>query len=180
MATATQSELVREHVEALPVKAVPLQLARATAPPDNDSDEVVENHEFVLFPTADASFKPLMPSASAVTDTTDYASTDSMDTTQSFSRSNSVAAVASAAMTAAGMPLSPAYKMSGNAVDIIAVRSTEDQYFTTPWHVRLCVMRMHVSRESDSTRSCVRRWRSAGRAFAPTSRLASATWSVCS
>jgi hypothetical protein len=42
------------------------------------------------------------------------------------------------AMTTTGAPAlpPPSYKMSGNAVDIIAVRNMDDQFLTTSWHVR--------------------------------------------
>jgi len=128
MAAAGQTEMEREQVHTLPIKEAPIQLARATAPADEDGGE---DDGFELFPMA-AVIKTLESSESAVTDTSEYSM---YSDSASFSRSNSTPAAVSAATYVTATPLSPSHKVSGNAVDIIAVRSTEDQYFTTPWHV---------------------------------------------
>ncbi|GAB9463477.1 Lipin-like protein [Globisporangium polare] len=125
MATGQLEGMEIEKVQALETKEGPMLVARATAPADEGG---AEDHDFVLFPTGDV-VKTLVASESAVTDTSDYSMYSG---SSSFSRSNSTPA----AVFAAPAPLSPSYKVSGNAVDVIAVRSTEDQYFTTPWHVR--------------------------------------------
>lgn len=125
MATGQLEGLEIEQVQALETKEGPMLVAKATAPTDEPG---AEEQDFVLFPTGDV-VKTLVTSESAVTDASDYSMYSG---SSSFSRSNSTPA----ATFTAPAPLSPSYKVSGNAVDVIAVRSTENQYFTTPWHVR--------------------------------------------
>lgn len=125
MATGQLEGLEIEQVQALETKEGPMLVAKATASADEPG---AEEQDFVLFPTGDV-VKTLVTSESAVTDTSDYSM---YSDSSSFSRSNSTPA----ATFTTPAPLSPLYKVSGNAVDVVAVRSTEDQYFTTPWHVR--------------------------------------------
>lgn len=136
--TASTSDAV-DRVAPLAYKAAPTLEVRATAPPPFDGEENAGGDAFELFPMA-ADITSLAPSEFTATDMSDgrrSSSAATVSTTAAYSRAGSMASVVAAAAVLNGAPLSPVHKMSGNAVDIIAVRSTEDQYFCTPWHVRL-------------------------------------------
>lgn len=137
-------DVVTERVATLELKPAPTLELRAMAPP-SDADGGDSDGDFDLFP-------PVPPTIALAGSDSTVAAADVSDGLRSsrstsaaaaaanvaaFSRARSLSAVVATAAAVNGTPLSPVHKMSGNAVDVIAVRSTEDQFFTTPWHVRL-------------------------------------------
>ncbi|KAJ0395360.1 hypothetical protein P43SY_000940 [Pythium insidiosum] len=94
-----------------------------------DGAEVVDD-EFVLFPVAGDLAKEDVPpySTTSTASSTSYAS--SMTAGEAPPSPTSLSRRVNGSFLAP-----PQFKNSGNAVDIIAVRSTENLVFTTPWHV---------------------------------------------
>ncbi|TYZ58802.1 hypothetical protein PybrP1_001578 [[Pythium] brassicae (nom. inval.)] len=134
---------VTDRVATLALKPAPWLEVRAMAPPI-EADEGDEDGGFDLFPTTAPATALVGSDSTAATDLSgNHRSSRSTSATAAaaaanvaaFSRVRSLSAVVANTSGTNGAPLSPVHKMSGNAVDIIAVRSTEDQYFTTPWHV---------------------------------------------
>lgn len=128
--------------------------------PPADSVQETASSDFALFPSASGGGRELDSAAASGLPPPEMQAPPSMAMTT----------------TNPGMmqPPAPAYKMSGNAVDIIAVRNMENQFLTTSWHV--CWRRNgsasgHYTDDLSRRRSC-----STGRASDRTLPLASEIW----
>lgn len=142
LATSTSglSELLQQQLQIAQVSdAAPLPPPSAAAP------ELPGGYE--LFPMAPPTERPvqevvanefaLFPSMSGSNRSLDVAGVvnDALQPADLPPPPPSTAVTAMTTTTAAALT-PPSYKMSGNAVDIIAVRNMDDQYLTTSWHVR--------------------------------------------